>query len=920
MSSLHQQDAASALASLSLQGTQESSDPQEELDEDDILHAALSEALGERSSAATTAGELDQHTAQSLAKDRAREKKSKPASGPNYFLKWDPEVPFVPSEFYHMEEGLPPRWDGAGKEEGLDHKDKYEQYMSVGNHNTGPVEWAEVLRARAGPDGVYWGEEIEIVEPVLKKKDSNNPAKLDRAQRLAWKEAYLKSAEGTPWSSLVLDMQDYGFSPKQMQSNDAYMDIKKACARGSDPLCVEHPDYAKLFGTKITLTHTNRDETGNRKNFIFCRRCAYLNATDAIRFRAIPIAKYRYRLGASRDGAVKGGIELLEVYPHPIDCIRPRDFNPAYVTSREEGNKGVLHLPIETDLFKIDEVFGGFVDKLNSEANIDLEEVDSDKTGPSGHLMNYGCVVRYPYDTRKYWHMPLTTTRNQWKLDSEEEIMDHCIKYQKFLRRFQLFFMNCTNSIEQFTDQLSPWEKTWPPRENTIKPHLFFSHGSLVFDGRTNVVHRKRSEEHLKLLIHQPCHFPHFPAVDDKGDLMLIRENKFFYGKAHILQPGQVTIPLEDKRDMYVVEPNAFSLRVSKGAFLYIPGDVPQGELTYSITDNPQKFHPALRLNLFSTEHIPFQPHVPVLNGRGSYYPSMEIGQYLPREHVDLFAIAETRMRLASEGLEVTNNCLTGGTLSDVLEIHSRMAENTLAQGELIKKYDMLYKGDTRNGIEKCDNGPDALHILHPRLVHKPRPFGKDDESSPSSSQSAESDHHPTRGQLTEDKSLEEEESSDSDIEDTGVVVQGGNRLKQAVEDDESYDSDDDATEEEQRHNVGTKEDEADDEEEDDDSANVEDAREGGRTDESSTTESDGDTEDQQTLVGIKSPGKSPARKKLKSQSNQHVNLSSEQAAAKFLKRPVKPPPLPAKTMSKRKLRSQGKASLDGLPEKGNSK
>jgi hypothetical protein len=202
MSIQQQEDAASALASLTLQPTQESQDSQEslqptqetqdsqeslqptqdtqdtqdsqesqeEMDEDDILQAQLQQSLGGGLAANAIAGELDQHTAQSLAKDKARERKTRPAAGPNYFLKFDPDVPFVPQEFYNMEEGLPPRWDGAGKEDGLDHKDKYESYMSVGNHNTGPAEWASVIKSRAGQD---WNQ---VSNHVPCQKEAQRPA------------------------------------------------------------------------------------------------------------------------------------------------------------------------------------------------------------------------------------------------------------------------------------------------------------------------------------------------------------------------------------------------------------------------------------------------------------------------------------------------------------------------------------------------------------------------------------------------------------------------------------------------------------------------------------------------------------------------------------------------------------------------
>ena len=554
MSIQQQEDAASALASLTLQPTQESQDSQEslqptqetqdsqenqqptqesqdsqesqEMDEDDILQAQLQQSLGGGLAANAIAGELDQHTAQSLAKDKARERKTRPAAGPNYFLKFDPDVPFVPQEFYNMEEGLPPRWDGAGKEDGLDHKDKYESYMSVGNHNTGPAEWASVIKSRAGQDGVYWGEEVAIERPKINKRDEHNATKVAKAKRGAWKDAFLKSVEGKPWHALVDDMADFGFSSMQMGGNDCYMDIKKACIAKTDSLWETRPEDAKLFGTEITITHTNRDESGNRKSFIFCRRCSLIhNVTNATSFKAQPIGYYRYLTGDSATGTVKGGIELLEVYPHNIDCIRPVAFGPAYVTSREANNKGLLHLPLNLNLMKLDNVFGGFVQKLVDEGEIDLDEIDSDKTGPSGHLMNYGCPVRYPYDTRKYWHMPLTTSRHPWKLDNEEDILEHCRKYQEFLRKFTLFFMVVTNSVEQFTDRLSPWKKTWPPRRTTVKPHLFFSHGTLVFDGRTNLVHRE-SGEHEEELIHQPCHFPHFASPGKDGVLLNVQSHR----------------------------------------------------------------------------------------------------------------------------------------------------------------------------------------------------------------------------------------------------------------------------------------------------------------------------------------------------------------------------------------------------------
>ena len=137
-------------------------------------------------------------------------------------------------------------------------------------------------------------------------------------------------------------------------------------------------------------------------------------------------------------------------------------------------------------------------------------------------------------------------------------------------------------------------------------------------------------------------------------------------------------------------------------------------------------------------------------------------------------------------------------------------------------------------------------------------------------------------------------------------------------------DKDDELEDEE---DIGSPVDKQSEEEDDDDEEEVEEEEEeeevdddGDKDNKNSQTESEANEEDKSSeedesddqklpAIGIKSPTTSPARKKLKGQQSQQVQIQ-EQAAAKFLRRPVKAPPLPMGLV--RKTRSKGRASLDG--------
>jgi hypothetical protein len=255
---------------------------------------------------------------------------------------------------------------------------------------------------------------------------------------------------------------------------------------------------------------------------------------------------------------------------------------------------------------------------------------------------------------------------------------------------------------------------------------------------------------------------------------------------------------------------------------------------------------------------------------------------------MDILPIPEARIRISLEATEAWNNCLTGGAVEDVFQIHSDMSNNLLKQAEMIKEYDVLYRGDTKNGIEKRDRGPDAINIRHPRLAGKLRPFGEEEDGDEDEEEDGDEDSkHSTREEDDDEDSKHSASEKESQNSEESKELEEESQTKRHSGDDSGDDADDTDVEAEEENA----------EEEEDKAQTGEEESE----DEDSADDSEEDSSDDDVIEVVEQP--SPARKKARSENSKTAEANA------------KPRRLPLPTTEKRKLRSQGKASLDGLPD-----
>jgi hypothetical protein len=118
--------------------------------------------------------------------------------------------------------------------------------------------------------------------------------------------------------------------------------------------------------------------------------------------------------------------------------------------------------------------------------------------------------------------------------------------------------------------------------------------------------------------VHQICHYD-ICGLDEQLESIIKEKSRSFL-------PGTIIVPLDDYREVYFNSPKIERKKVEKGSYIYFPGDVPHGGVTYYDL-NDKVWHPSVQAHLDSSLCKRGESKLDMTERE------MEGIKYLPKEH-----------------------------------------------------------------------------------------------------------------------------------------------------------------------------------------------------------------------------------------------------------------------------------------------
>jgi len=380
---------------------------------------------------------------------------------------------------------------------------------------------------------------------------------------------------------------------------------------------------AKLDGIKDYKTYTGHSIYAPTLNkgksfFLYCSRCMRMSAETPhlsdIRYCEVLQGRWRHTSWSIDDPLRPGTIahevhlEVENLYFHNRNCTPENPVTYPFLVGQCLGTQysnNPLH-GVHGETFFFDHIFEHTYDPVVEFCN---HFQDPQIANPPGTNINFGHPEGYTFDDRRNCYLP---SESYHACLSNED-------HQRALVRFVYYWVNLNDLMYQFTDKFPtrqlPHLPT-PPDGSAYGGMFSVKYASLITgghnidqtdSGRARWTPQGQSNQPV---VHQLCHcdFPHHeftePVDDSTTDTEVV-----LYGAtanpncANHIKSGSILIPLDDMREVYLIDEESIA-PINKGEYLYFPGDLPHGGLTYKwvMGDVPQ-WHPCMHIYVENVNH-----------------------------------------------------------------------------------------------------------------------------------------------------------------------------------------------------------------------------------------------------------------------------------------------------------------------------
>ena len=429
--------------------------------------------------------------------------------------------------------------------------------------------------------GIIWGPGVaqyDLDNDIQKgdKKFKSTAACLNAANRSNFEDA-LKLA--------IAELVALGFDPIEAASHVFLTHLKKdETIPGDDPIL------------KLKLSQLSKN--ANERNYLYCRRC-YKATTSTPKDEVVvhPIAKFEFRTlrvegddddggkegdgnggkeddnedseKQARSGFIKGGVKLLEVYLHNMECCVPEGQRRTDLCTNNDCGSNFF-----TSYSPTAAIVGHTYEFLLNHGNSEILEGRI----PPGDEVDNG-IPGYPYDDRRIITLPARIESGYFKEGSTPaHHLEHRMSHRYTMFRLSAFVSMQLNITSQFTTQFGPKERHFPRLVDTgVQPHVYF---------KNSFVSTMGYQKKQGTVIHQPprSDIADISVMDEHGNLVTYdcaTNPKLKY----LQKPGLCTFVLNGEPRIYRYSPqglvdntNVITLREQR--FNFIPGSFVYGGVT----------------------------------------------------------------------------------------------------------------------------------------------------------------------------------------------------------------------------------------------------------------------------------------------------------------------------------------------------